>query len=166
MEDLKKFKGKILLTSFVVMLPAFIGMLLWNKLPNQIATHFGYNGEPNGYSSKIFAVLGLPLILLACHVLCTVITKLDPKKQNISDKIYSLILWICPLCSVFVSVVVYGYTLGYDFNISSVITAFVGGILMIADILIQSVCLIVISFVLMVVIPYIYSFLYYYKTKK
>lgn len=87
MEDLKRFKGKILLTLFVVMLPAFIGILLWNKLPNQIATHFGYNGEPNGYSSKFFAVLGLPLILLACHVLCTVITKLDPKKQNISENL-------------------------------------------------------------------------------
>lgn len=82
-----RFKGKILLTLFVVMLPAFIGILLWNKLPNQIATHLGYNGEPNGYSSKFFAVLGLPLILLACHVLCTVITKLDPKKQNISENL-------------------------------------------------------------------------------
>lgn len=30
----------------------FIGLLLWNQLPDSLATHWGINNEPNGYASK------------------------------------------------------------------------------------------------------------------
>lgn len=33
-------------------------------------------------------------------------------------KIFRVLLWICPLVSLFVSTVIYGYSLGYDFDMS------------------------------------------------
>lgn len=41
---------------------------------------FGRNGEADRYSSKLFAVAGIYLFLLAVHILCSVITEFDPKK--------------------------------------------------------------------------------------
>ena len=70
MNKWKEHKGSILITSIIILLPILVGLFLWNKLPNEIATHFGANGEANGWSSKGFAVFGLPLFVLDCHLIC------------------------------------------------------------------------------------------------
>ena len=46
---MKEYKGKIILTSIVTILPILIGLVLWNKLPDTIATHFGADNVPNGW---------------------------------------------------------------------------------------------------------------------
>ena len=68
-------------TSVITLLPVFIGLFLWNQLPDSVATHFGLNNQPDGYSSKAFAVFGLPLILLAVHLVCVVATNIEPKSK-------------------------------------------------------------------------------------
>ena len=62
---LKENKRTLIITSIVTILPILIGVFLWNRLPDVMATHFGINNEANGFSSKVFAVFGLPLLLLA-----------------------------------------------------------------------------------------------------
>lgn len=126
MSKWKEHKGSILITSIIILLPILIGLLLWNKLPNEIATHFGANGEADGWSSKGFAVFGLPLFILACHLLCCAGTCADPKNQRIGDKIFKLILWICPLVSLFCAVSIYGYALGMNTNVDTIGKLFVG----------------------------------------
>lgn len=115
---IRQNKKMLLLTSIITLLPVFIGLFLWNQLPDSVATHFGLDNQPDGYSSKAFAVFGLPLILLAVHLVCVVATKIDPKSKDINKKIFRVLLWICPLVSLFVSTVIYGYSLGYDFDMS------------------------------------------------
>ena len=95
----KKNKKIILITSMITILPILVGLILWNKLPEQVATHFDFNGIPNGYSSRAFAVFGPYLIFLFAHLLCAFGTLADPKKQAIGQKMYALILWICPAVS-------------------------------------------------------------------
>ena len=92
----KKNKKIILITSMITILPILAGLILWNKLPEQVATHFDFNGIPNGYSSRAFAVFGPYLICLFAHLFCAFGTLADPKKQAIGQKMYALILWICP----------------------------------------------------------------------
>ena len=65
----KKNKKIILITSMITILPILAGLILWNKLPEQVATHFDFNGIPNGYSSRAFAVFGPYLICLFAHLL-------------------------------------------------------------------------------------------------
>lgn len=96
---IKKHRILILITSIVTLLPVLIGILCWDRLPDTIATHFSSDGTPNGWSSKAFTVLGLPVIIFGAHILCTFCTSLDPKYKNISPKMYRLILMICPVCS-------------------------------------------------------------------
>ena len=123
---IRQNKKMILFTSVITLLPIFIGLFLWNQLPDSVATHFGVNNQPDGYSSKAFAVFGLPLILLAIHLVCVVATNIDPKSKDINKKIFRVLLWICPLVSLFVSTAIYGYSLGYDFNISYLCGALIG----------------------------------------
>ena len=114
---MKRNKNKVILSSIVVLLPMVIGLLIWNQLPKDVATHFGFNGQPDGYSSKEFAVFVLPLIIFVIHLFCIFAVSTDPKSKNINDKMYSIVLWICPLVSVFICNCIYGYTLGFIKNI-------------------------------------------------
>ena len=94
---MKANKKTLIITSIVTMLPVLIGIICWNRLPDVMATHFGFNNEANGFSSKAFAVFGLPLILLAVLWVGAFVTAHDPKRQNISPKMFSLMLWIAPV---------------------------------------------------------------------
>ena len=83
---IKKNLKTMILTSIIILAPIVAGLILWDKLPAELATHFGENGEPNGWSSKEFTVFGMPLFLLAVHWFCVAFTGVDPKNKNISDK--------------------------------------------------------------------------------
>ena len=75
---IKKNKGALILTSLVLLVPILVGLLLWDRLPEQIPSHWGINGEVDGWSSKAFAVFGFPCILLAMHWVCVLISSADP----------------------------------------------------------------------------------------
>ena len=113
---IRQHKKMILLTSIITLFPIFIGLLLWNQLPDSLATHWGINNEPNGYASKTFAVFGLPLIMLLGHAVSVIAMNIDPKVKNISEKVYFVILWIIPLLSLFICNVLYGYNLGFQWD--------------------------------------------------
>ena len=48
----KKYKTTLILTTLISLFPMVIGLLLWNRMPDTIATHFGTNNVPNGWSSN------------------------------------------------------------------------------------------------------------------
>lgn len=114
---MKKYKSTIILTNAIILLTIVAGLLLWNQLPDTIATHFGANNQADGWSSKAFAVFGLPLIMLAAHGICIFATLNDPKRANINDKVMTLILWIVPILSIIVMSQVYIIALGHTVNV-------------------------------------------------
>jgi len=111
-------KKTLLVTSIITLLPIVVGLLLWDKLPDMIPTHFGMDGTPNGWSSKPFTVFGLPALMLFFHWLCLGVTSVDPKYDNINDKVLGIVVWICPVISLLVVVASYGSALGWEMNIS------------------------------------------------
>ncbi|MBQ4577018.1 MAG: SdpI family protein [Firmicutes bacterium] len=116
----KRNKGVLIITTLIAALPILVGLILWNQLPDQMATHFNIAGEADGWSGKAFAVIGLPMILVGIHLICALATLADPKKQNISDKMFRLVLWICPVLSIFVNGGVYLYSLGFPVDMSRI----------------------------------------------
>jgi len=114
---LKANKKTLIITSIVTVLPILIGAILWDRLPDVMATHFGVDNEANGFSGKAFAVFGLPLFLLAVHWLGALIIACDPKKQNIGQKLFTLVLWIVPVVSLVVAAIEYPVNLGYQMDV-------------------------------------------------
>ena len=43
----------IIISSIIILLPIFAGLLLWDKLPDQVPTHFGKDGTADGWSSYL-----------------------------------------------------------------------------------------------------------------
>ncbi len=95
-----------------------VGILLWKRLPQEMALHFDGSGEANGWSSKWFTVFGLPMFLFIVNILCTVGCAHDPRrigyKAGCPEKMMKIIYWICPVVSWICAVTVYGYALGFS----------------------------------------------------
>lgn len=126
MNMLKKYRGTLIAGTLVILLPMLVGLILWTRLPEQLPTHFGTSGEVNGYSSKAFAVFGLPGFLLAVHWLCALTTGIDPKARNLEGRMFQLVLWVCPVIAVMVMVLVYGNALGYGIRAELVVPLVLG----------------------------------------
>lgn len=123
---LKKNLKLLILTSILTLLPILVGVVLWNQLPEQMPTHWNAAGEVDGWSSKPFAVFGLPLILVAAQWLCVLATTTDPKRQNHSEKIYHLVFWIMPVLSIVLHAVTYLTVLGVGVRMEMVMPIFMG----------------------------------------
>lgn len=126
MEKLKENRGFIIVTSLITLVPMIAGIILWQQLPEQMATTWGTDNIPNGWSSKGFAVFGLPVFCLVVHLFCTLATVLDPKQKGIGGKIFKLILLICPVVSLLCGVTIYSYALSLDINVELGIELLVG----------------------------------------
>ena len=120
---LKANKRTLIIASIVTILPILMGIYFWDRLPDVMATHFGTSNQADGFSSKPVAVFGIPLLCLAVLWIGAVVTANDPRKQNISPKLYTLGLWIAPIVSLIGAGMMYPVNLGYSPDIS-----FIGGL--------------------------------------
>ena len=102
----------LVMTSIVILLPMVAGVILWDRLPEQIPIHWNAAGEIDGWSGKPLAVFGFPLILVALQWVAAVATFTDPKKANHSEKILHLVLWLVPALSVLLHAATYAAALG------------------------------------------------------
>lgn len=123
---MKENRMKIIITSLITLVPILLGVLFWDRLPDQIATHFGQGNVPDGWSSKPMTVFGLPLILVALHLFCIFITLNDPKKKNIGRKILPIIFWMIPIISLLVNSATYGIALGLKIDIGLIVSLLLG----------------------------------------
>lgn len=75
-------------TTIIVLLMLVIGtaagLLLWNRLPDQMASHWDINDQVNGYMPKVWGIFLMPLIVLGMSVLFLAIPSIDPLKANIA----------------------------------------------------------------------------------
>ena len=114
---MKKYKKMIILTTLLTGLPILIGLILWSKLPDSMATHWDVNGQANGWSSKGTTVFFLPCILMIIHLFAVVLTLNDPKKTNIHKKPMTLTFWIVPVISILMNGIIYLNAFGQNYTI-------------------------------------------------
>ena len=126
---IKKNLKTLIVTSILIVLPVLAGIILWDRLPEQMATHWNAAGDIDGWTSKPFTVFGLPLILLAVQWLCVLGTLADPKKENHPAKILHLVLWIIPILSLVLGTITYATALGESVQVEVIMPILIGLIL-------------------------------------
>ena len=110
---MKKINLNLLfLTSIFTLLPILVGLILWKDLPASLPSHFGLDGQADGFSSKLEVVFLIPLLMLGLHFFAVVVTSLDPKASHVSPKMKTLIYWLVPLISGLVQLSIYGAAFG------------------------------------------------------
>ena len=92
---MKNNKREMLLTSLVCLLPLFAGAALYPRLPETMATHWDFAGNANGWSPRAATVFGLPLFILALHLVCFYAESRETKK-NRNPVLRTVLMWFCP----------------------------------------------------------------------
>ena len=123
----REHKMLLIITSCVILLQTVVGAVLWNRLPDQIATHFNFRNEPDGWSSKAFTVFGMPLVLLALHWISLVVSSApNIQMKNLHGKVKYLFWWIVPAVSLLMVMICYGHALGVPLNTGRIVLVFLG----------------------------------------
>ena len=90
------------------------GVASYDQLPQQVASHWGIDGQADGYSSRFWGAFGLPLLNFAAFIILSVVPLIDPKRANIQkfmDAYDNFLL-------AFVGFFAYLYGLGLYYNLS------------------------------------------------
>lgn len=122
----KKYKKQLIISSIVILLPIVFGLILWDQLPDSFATHWGVDGQPDGWSSKGFAIFFAPVFLLAMHIFCVWITDLTNRGNEQSPKVMNLIFCIIPVLSLLTNGMVYAIALGKTWEITNLMPITLG----------------------------------------
>ena len=112
-------------TTIVVLLliaaASIVGLVLWNQLPEQMASHWNANDQVDGYTSKFMGVFLLPLITLGLFLLFLIIPNIDPLKANIAQfrDVFNLFIALMAAFMLYIHMLTLRWNLGYtDFGMS------------------------------------------------
>ncbi len=104
----------------LVLAATIAGLSLWNRLPDQMASHWNVNDQVDGYMSKFWGVFLMPLITLGMFLLFLVIPNIDPLKANIAQfrEAFNLFIVLVVGFMVYVHTLTLLWNLGYtDFGL-------------------------------------------------
>ena len=105
------------------------GVLLWNQLPEQMASHWNTNDEVDGYMSKFWGVFLMPLITLGMFGLFIALPNMDPLKANIASfrGAFNLFIVLITLFLLYIHGLTLAWSLGYQsFKMSTMMLPFMG----------------------------------------
>ena len=105
------------------------GLLLWNRLPDLMASHWNVNDQVDGYMPKFWGVFLLPLITLGMFVLFLVVPSIDPMKANIAQfrEAFNLFIVLIVGFMIYLYGLTLTWSLGYDtFRMSSAMLPAIG----------------------------------------
>lgn len=108
-------------------------LLLWDKLPGSLPSHWGVNGEVDKTSSTLVSFLFSNALLIAVYLMMVILPKIDPFKTNYRNftKSYYKIMYaiISMFFAISYSILLIG--LGVDLDMTKLITVALGALFII-----------------------------------
>ena len=119
----------IIIAAVLIVIATLVGVALWDRLPDPMASHWDSNDQINGYMSRFWGVFLMPLMTMGLVLFFLAIPRLDPLRANIAafQSVFNLFIVL------FVGFMVYVYfltlllNLGYTgFNMSEALLPALG----------------------------------------
>jgi uncharacterized membrane protein len=132
-------KSKLLITiAILIIISLAMSFAVYNKVPEELITHWGMNGEANGYMPKDIGLFLVPIMGIIISVIMLAIPLIDPLKKNIHSfiKYYNMFILIMLGFLLYIHAITILINLGYDLNINQLIGPAIGVLLFFAGILI------------------------------
>ena len=111
----------------ICLLPILIGVYYFDVLPDQIAVHFNFKGEPDNFVSKTRAIIEIPVFFTVVQIIISLVVDFDktPKKGAL------IIKGIVPILSALVQGGIVAYALDNNFNVPQLAVFIIGIVLII-----------------------------------
>ncbi len=124
-----KTKTTSMLALVMIALALLAGALLWNQLPDQMASHWNINDQVDGTTPKLWGVLLMPLITLGILLLFLVLPAIDPLKANIAQfrEMFNLFIVLIVALMLYIHGLTLAWSLGFtNFKMSAAMLPLVG----------------------------------------
>jgi|WetSurMetagenome_2_1015567.scaffolds.fasta_scaffold152751_2 uncharacterized membrane protein len=113
-----------IIVSFLIVLASFVAAFyFYPMMPDQMASHWGIDGQINGYVSRLWGVMLLPIISSALFLLFLFLPKMDPKKHNIEKfrKYFDVFIVLLFLFLTYIYALTIAWNLGHTFEMNRMI---------------------------------------------
>lgn len=127
---IKNHKWKAIISSVVILLPMLFGLIMWDRLPANMISHWGGDGVADETAPKAFMVFGMPVILLVLQWLMLLVEAVLQKDRPQNNKIVALAYGIVPATSLVVHIFIYSIALEKDWDLFALIPALIGVLFM------------------------------------
>ena len=122
-------KTTSILALVMIALALLAGAILWNQLPDQMASHWNVNDEVDGTIPRVWGVFMMPLITLGMLVLFLVVPNIDPLKANIAQfrESFNLFIVLIVAFMLYIHGLTLAWSLGFtNFKMSTAMLPFMG----------------------------------------
>ncbi|MBK6792353.1 MAG: SdpI family protein [Anaerolineales bacterium] len=122
-------KTTSILVLLMIAVAVIAGALLWNQLPEQMASHWNINDEVDGYISKFWGVFLMPLVVLGMFGLFIALPNMDPLKANIESfrSAFNLFILLITVFMLYIHGLTLAWSLGnQSFKMSTMMLPFMG----------------------------------------
>lgn len=124
-----KTKTTVIIVLTLIAIAVVAGLLLWNQLPEQMASHWNEHDEVDGYMSRFWGVFLMPIVTLGMFGLFLIIPNIDPNKANIEGfrKEFNLFIALFVTFMLYIHGLTILWNLGYqNFKLSVAMLPFLG----------------------------------------
>ena len=103
------------LSIIIILISVVAGMLVYDQMPDQMASHWGPDNQVNDYMGKFWGVFMTPLLAFGMLVLFLIVPHLDPLKENIAEfrNVFNLFILMIMLFFVYIWALTIFWNLGY-----------------------------------------------------
>lgn len=123
----------------LILVAIFGGVLLWDRLPLQMASHWNAADEVDGYTSRFWGVFLMPLVSLGLAVLFWAIPLIDPLRENIARfrRMFNTFIVIVIAFLLYLHFLTLIYNLGVHFRMSRMLLPAMGVLIFFAGELVR-----------------------------
>lgn len=129
---MKKDYKKLIISVLVCLSPMILGIILYERLPEQMPIHFTINDIPDNYAPKNFALFGIPLIMAFVQAVCIWFSmKAEEGMTSKKPKVMKMLEWFIPILTVLVYIIMIEVPLGSSVYVGKSICLILGILFMI-----------------------------------
>ena len=110
-------------TAGIVALAFALAFSFSGQMPQNIAVHWGLEGNANGYAQKDFGMYFVPVLMVAVALVLYAFPKIDPKRKNI-EKFWGNYCWFVAAIEAFLlylQILTVGWNIGFSFNMGQML---------------------------------------------
>ncbi len=120
----KKINSGLILAIILILISFGVSIYFYNYLPEKLATHWGLNGEANGFTDKFWGAFLLPAITTILALILYFIPSIDPLLKNVKEFRETYNQFIAVFCGfmLYVHSITISINLGLNLNIGQLLS--------------------------------------------
>jgi len=139
-ENSMSTRTTIFVTIFLIALATIFSVFVFDRLPEQMASHWNAANQVDGYLSRFWGAFLMPVVSIGILAMFLVIPAIDPLKANIAQfrEYFNAFITLVVLFMVYMHILTMLWNLGYDqFNMGAAMLPALGLIFVFAGLMMR-----------------------------